>query len=441
MKSIERAIILGAAGRDFHNFLVCFKRDLRTEVVAFTAAQIPGIDGRLFPPVLAGRRYPDGIPIYPESRLEELIRSKGIARAYFSYSDVSHTYVMNLASRVLAAGACFSLISPSSAMLESSKPVISVVAVRTGSGKSQTTRRVSTILRELGIKPVVIRHPMSYGNLEKTAVQRFAKIQDLSRWDLTVEEVEEFEQHIREGNVVYAGVDYTRILRRAEKEGDVIIWDGGNNDTSFIRSVLTITVADPHRAGDEINFFPGEVNLILADVVVINKCDTAKESQIEQLKENIRTRNRKCDILLADSPPRVDRPELIRGKRVLCIEDGPSHTHGNRRVGAAYFAAKRYGARKIVDPRPFARGELKTVFKNYPHLGPVLPALGYHPKQLTEMEDTIRRTPCDTVLVGTPADITRLIKIRQPTVRVSYSLVERCKGGLRKTIKRVLSNR
>ena len=421
----RRIVILGAAGRDFHNFNVCFRNKPEDQVVAFTATQIPDIDGRKYPPELAGPLYPDGIPVVSEAHLEQLILEQCVDLVVFSYSDVSHNHVMDLASRATATGADFLLLGADSTMLESRVPVVSVCAVRTGCGKSPVSRRVVGILRGLGLRVVVVRHPMPYGDLAQQRVQRFAALTDLDRHHCTVEEREEYEPHIISGTVVYAGVDYQAILAEAEREADVILWDGGNNDTPFFRSDLEIVVADPHRAGHELLYYPGEVNLLRADVVVINKVDTAAEADIETVRRNVARRNPHARVIEAASLVKVDQPEKIRGARVLVVEDGPTLTHGEMAYGAGVVAARQGGAEELVDPRPYAAGSLRGVFDKFPHIGALLPAMGYSAQQLAELEETIRRTPCDLVVVATPIDLGRLIEIPKPSVRVRYEIAER----------------
>ncbi len=421
----RRIVILGAAGRDFHNFNVCFRDKPEDQVVAFTATQIPDIDGRKYPPELAGPLYPDGIPIVSEAHLEQLILEQCVDLVVFSYSDVSHNHVMDLASRATATGADFLLLGADSTMLESRVPVVSVCAVRTGCGKSPVSRRVVGILRGLGLRVVVVRHPMPYGDLAQQRVQRFAALTDLDRHRCTVEEREEYEPHIISGTVVYAGVDYQAILAEAEREADVILWDGGNNDTPFFRSDLEIVVADPHRAGHELLYYPGEVNLLRADVVVINKVDTAAEADIETVRRNVARRNPRARVIEAASLVKVDQPEKIHGARVLVVEDGPTLTHGEMAYGAGVVAARQGGAAEVVDPRPYAVGSLRGVFDKYPHIGALLPAMGYSAQQLAELEETIRRTPCDLVVVATPIDLGRVIEIPKPSVRVRYEIAER----------------
>ena len=417
-----KVIIMGAAGRDFHNFNVYFRDNDAYEVVAFTATQIPGIEGRIYPPELAGRNYPRGIPIYPEEELQRLIREYDIDQVIFAYSDVSHEYVMHKASIALANGADFRLMGPKTTMLKAKVPVISVGAVRTGSGKSQTSRQVAKILKSKGLNVVVIRHPMPYGDLRKQVCQRFASYEDLDKYECTIEEREEYEPHIDNGIIVYAGVDYEKILREAEKEADIIVWDGGNNDIPFYKPDLHIVVADPHRAGHEITYHPGEANIRMANVVIINKVDTADPKNVSLVKENIRKVNPNAIILEASSPITADKPELIKGRRALVIEDGPTLTHGNMPYGAATILAKQLGASEIADPRPYAVGSIKEAYEEYPHLGAVLPALGYGEKQIEELKETISRTPCDVVVIGTPVDLRRVMEINKPTVRVKYEL-------------------
>lgn len=417
-----RVVIMGAAGRDFHNFNVYFRNNNNYEVVAFTATQIPGIEERIYPPELAGPNYPNGIPIHPEEELSKLIREHNIDQVVFAYSDVSHEYVMHKASIVLANGPDFRLMGPKTTMLEAKVPVVSVGAVRTGSGKSQTSRQIAKILKNKGLNIVVIRHPMPYGDLRKQICERFASYEDLDKYNCTIEEREEYEPHIDNGIIVYAGVDYETILRQAEKEASVIIWDGGNNDLPFYKPDLHIVVADPHRAGHEVTYHPGETNLRMANVVIINKVDTADPQKVNQVKENVKILNPKAVILDAASPIIADKPESIKGKRVLVIEDGPTLTHGNMPYGAATIAATKLGASEIVDPKPYAVGSIKEAYKKYTHLGKILPALGYGEKQITELKETISRTPCDVVIIGTPIDLRRVMAVNKPTVRVKYEL-------------------
>ena len=418
----KRVIIMGAAGRDFHNFNVYFRDNPDYQVVAFTATQIPNIEGRRYPPELAGRLYPDGIPIYPEEELTDLIRRYQVDQVVFAYSDVSHEYVMHKASQALVAGADFRLMGTGSTMLTSRKPVVAVCAVRTGSGKSQTTRHVCDVLRRMGHRVVVVRHPMPYGDLTAQAVQRFATYEDLDRYRCTIEEREEYEPHIDRGVVVYAGVDYERILRQAEEEADIVVWDGGNNDLPFFRPDLHIVVADPHRPGHEVRYHPGEANLRAADVVVINKVDTADPGGVAQVRENILEVNPQAIVIEAASPIFVEDPRAIQGRRVLVIEDGPTLTHGEMAYGAGVTAARRFGAAELVDPRPYAVRSIAEAFRKYPHIGPLLPAMGYGEEQIRDLEETINATPCDLVLAATPVDIRRLLKVRYPVDRVRYEL-------------------
>ena len=423
---VQQVIIAGAAGRDFHDFNTYFRNNKNFRVVAFTATQIPNIDGRRYPPALSGELYPEGVPIHAESELEALIAEHQVDEVVFSYSDVSHEYVMHLASRVLAAGAGFRLLSPAQTMIESSKPVVSVCAVRTGCGKSQTSRRVLEILqKELGFKRVVaIRHPMPYGNLAAQAVQRFATYADMDKHECTIEEREEYEPYVERGAVIYAGVDYEAILRQAEQEADVIIWDGGNNDVSFYETDLHIVVVDPHRPGHELRYHPGETNLRMADVVVINKVDTADNADVVTVQQNIRKVNQRAVIVKAASPIFVDDPAAISGKRVLVVEDGPTLTHGEMAYGAGVVAAQYFDAAEIVDPRPFSVRSITATYEKYPGTGPVLPAMGYGRSQMADLEETINQAPVDLVLVATPIDLAKLIDIKLPNQRVRYELQE-----------------
>lgn len=425
---------MGAAGRDFHNFNMVFRDNPNHQVVAFTATQIPNIEDRKYPPQLAGRLYPKGIPILPEENLHNLIEKYKVDEVVFSYSDVPHTYVMHKASSVLALGADFKLLGGNSTMLKSKKPVIAVCATRTGSGKSQTTRKVCEILKEMKKKTVVIRHPMPYGDLTKQICQRFGKLSDLDKHHCTIEEREEYEPHIMRGNIVYAGVDYGIILKEAEKEADVIVWDGGNNDIPFYRPDLHITVVDPHRPGHEISYFPGETNLLLADVIVINKIDTANFENIEDVRMNIREKNPKATVIDAASPIFVDRPELIRDKKVLVVEDGPTLTHGEMTYGAGVVAAEKFGAKELVDPRPYVVGDIAKTFEKYPHIGTLLPAIGYGKKQISDLEKTINKTKCDSVVIATPVDLRRFLKINKPSVRIQYELEEIGKPDLKEVL-------
>ncbi len=427
---MKRVLILGAAGRDFHNFNVVFRDNADFYVAAFTATQIPGIADRVYPRELAGSLYPDGIPIRPEEEMEKLIREEKVEAVVFSYSDVSHLEVMHLASRAVAAGADFWLLGAARTQLAAGVPVVSVCAVRTGCGKSPTSRRVAEELRRLGWHLVVVRHPMPYGNLAAQRVQRFASLDDLERHRCTIEEREEYEPHISRGSVVYAGADYGEILRQAEKEADLILWDGGNNDTPFIRSDLEIVVADPHRAGHELAYYPGEVNLRRAHVVIINKVDTATAESVEQVRDNVRQHNPKAVVIEAASKVFVTDADQIKGRRVLVVEDGPTLTHGEMPYGAGVVAARQWGAAERVDPHPYAVGSIRETFQRYPHLNALLPAMGYGDAQQRELEQTINRTPCDLVLVATPVDLARLLKLNKPTLRVTYELEERTRPGL-----------
>jgi predicted GTPase len=420
-----RVLIAGAAGRDFHNFNLVYRDRPEHEVVAFTATQIPNIDGRRYPPELAGTLYPEGIPILPESALEQLVREHEIDEVVFAYSDVTHEHVMHVGSRALAAGASFRLISPRETMLATRTPTVAICAVRTGSGKSQTTRRVAELLREAGKRVAVLRHPMPYGDLTAQAVQRFERYEDLDAADATIEEREEYEPHIAEGNLVFAGIDYERILRAAEREADVILWDGGNNDTPFIKPDLHIVVLDPHRPGHELRYHPGETNLRMADVCVVNKVDSATQEGIDAVLESIRNYTTNARVILAASPFHVERDgEAIRGKRVLAVEDGPTLTHGEMTYGAAVLAAKQHGAAELIDPRPYAVGSIAETFERYPHVGALLPAMGYGKQQMKDLRETIHRSDADLVLIGTPIDLRRLIDFGKPALRVTYKLQE-----------------
>ncbi len=419
-----RTLIMGAAGRDFHNFNVYFRNNPDYEVVAFTATQIPDIAGRTYPAGLAGTQYPRGIPIYPETELVQLIHEKQVQQVVFAYSDVPHEYVMHKASIVMAAGADFRLMGLQSTQLKSTKPVVSVCAVRTGSGKSQTTRRVSLILRGMGYRVAAIRHPMPYGDLEKQAVQRFAAYADLDAQQCTIEEREEYEPHLDNGVIVYAGVDYERILRQAEKEVDIVLWDGGNNDFPFYVSDFKIVVADPHRPGHEVSYHPGETNVRSADVFVINKVDTAAAEAVNTVRQNLARLNPQAQIIEAASPLFVEDPAAIRGKRVLVVEDGPTLTHGEMAYGAGWVAARRFGAAEIVDPRPYAVRSIKATYEKYPTTGPILPAMGYGDAQTRDLEETIRKADVDMVIIATPIDLKRIIRIDKPAQRVRYELQE-----------------
>jgi predicted GTPase len=423
-KERKRVLILGAAGRDFHNFNVCFRDQADYRVVAFTAAQIPGIESRRYPPSLSGSLYPQGIPIFPEEELEELIRRENIQQVVFAYSDVSHAAVMHIASRVLACGADFSLIGPERSSLPAARLVISVCAVRTGCGKDSVVRRIATLLKDRGLRPVVVRHPMPYGDLSAQAVQRFATVDDCDRAQCTIEEREEYEQHIANGVVVYAGVDYARILTEVEREADVILWDGGNNDWPFYRSDLEIVLLDPHRAGHELLYHPGETNLRRARLLVVNKIDSAPLSGVQQILANVAAVNPSAIVIQARSAVKVDNPDLIRGKRVLLIEDGPTLTHGEMAYGSGSVAAHRYGAAAVVDPRPFARGSLVETFERFPWVRTSLPAMGYSRDQLADLAVTIAAVDCDTVVIATPVDLARLIAIDKPCCRARYDLEE-----------------
>jgi predicted GTPase len=421
---VKNAIIMGAAGRDFHNFNVYFRKKPHYRVVAFTATQIPDIANRKYPAELAGKLYPKGIPIYAEEELSSLIQKYKVKDVYFAYSDVSHEYVMNKGSQVMAAGANFCLLGPNDTMIKSRKPVVSVCAVRTGSGKSQTSRKVALTLKAKGRKVVVIRHPMPYGNLVKQKVQRYATYDDLTKNECTIEEREEYEPHISHGIIVYAGVDYGAILRQAEREAGVILWDGGNNDFPFYKSDLEIVVADPHRAGHELRYHPGETNFRRAQVIVINKMDTAQKDQVDAVLENIKKFNPKAVVICANSKITVEDGGAIAGKRVLVIEDGPTVTHGGMKYGAGIVAAQKYGAAEIIDPRPFSVGSIKKTFEKYGHLDNVLPAMGYGEKQTKELAETINKIDCDLVVSGTPIDLNRIITANKRLLRVRYELEE-----------------
>lgn len=417
---IEKVIIMGAAGRDFHNFNVYFRDNPRYRVIAFTATQIPNIEGRVYPPELSGGFYPEGIPIHPEDELRELIRTHRVDLVAFSYSDVLHVDVMHKASIAMAGGADFILIGAPYTMLESKKPVIAVCAVRTGSGKSQTTRKVCDILKNMGKSVVAVRHPMPYGDLRKQVVQRFSSYDDFEKHKCTIEEREEYEPLVDQGIIVYSGIDYGEILKEAEREADVIVWDGGNNDTPFYRPDVHIVLFDPHRPGHELLYFPGEVNMLMADIAVINKVDTAEPEQIDKVRTNIEAYAPEADIVLAESPVIVSNPERIKGKRVLVVEDGPTLTHGEMKFGAGSIAAKQFQAVEMVDPRPHARGSIREVYNQYPHIGPVLPAMGYSAEQIKELEQTINGIDCDLVLFATPVQLPLILNIEKQTVRVRY---------------------
>ena len=422
--SRKRVLIMGAAGRDFHNFNTVYRHNPDYDVVAFTATQIPNIDDRTYPPELSGDLYPDGIPIHDEAELTNLIKELSVDDVVFSYSDVPHEYVMHKASEVIKFGANFVLLGGEPTMIKSNKPVVAIGAVRTGCGKSQTTRRVAEVLASAGKKVVAIRHPMPYGDLAKQKVQRFATLEDLELHDCTIEEMEEYEPHIVRGSVVYAGVDYKAILDQAEEEADVILWDGGNNDLPFYKPDLFIVVADPHRAGHEMSYFPGESNLRMADVVVINKMDSARQEDVAKLKKNIDAVNPGATVIEANSPVSVDDSEIISGKRCLVIEDGPTLTHGEMKFGAGTVAAEKFGAVEIIDPRPWIEGTIADTFEKYPTIGKVLPAMGYGGQQVKDLEATINAVDCDVVVIGTPIDLRRIISIDKPSVRVTYDLAE-----------------
>ena len=423
----KNILIIGAAGRDFHNFNTCYRGNADYNVVAFTAAQIPDIDGRKYPTELAGELYPEGIPIFAEDQLVELIKKYDVEECVFAYSDVPYNRVMNVSAVVNTAGADFKLIGPKKTALKSTKPVISVCATRTGCGKSQTSRKVIELLMAKGLKVVAARHPMPYGDLVAQKVQRFATVEDLAKHKCTIEEMEEYEPHVVRGNVIYAGVDYEAILRAAEQDPngcDVVLWDGGNNDFEFFDADLSITVADPHRAGAELSYYPGEVSLRMADVVIINKMDTAAPEDIQIVRQNIAKVNPEAIVVDAASPVTVEDPSLIKGKKVLVVEDGPTLTHGEMKLGAGTVAAMKFGAAEIVDPRPYTVGKLSETFKIYPNIGTLLPAMGYGDEQVKDLETTINNTVCDTVIIGTPMDLNRIIKINKPTVRIGYDLDE-----------------
>jgi predicted GTPase len=417
---VEKVIIMGAAGRDFHNFNVYFRGNERYDVVGFTATQIPDIDGRRYPPELAGERYPDGIPVYPDSRLRELILERQVDLVVFSYSDIPHVEVMHKASLATAAGADFMIVGAPYTMLESRRPVISVCAVRTGCGKSQTSREVVRVVQQMGLRAVAVRHPMPYGDLTKQVAQRFASLEDIAAQGCTIEEREEYEPMVRMGAVIYAGVDYEKILRLAESEADVVVWDGGNNDTPFYKPTLHVVIFDPHRPGHEILYHPGETNLYLADVAVINKVDSADPAHVEQVRATIAERNPRARIVLAESELTIDRPETIAGRRVLVVEDGPTLTHGEMAFGAGVIAARRNGAATLVDPRPWLVGTLRDTFAKYPKIGALLPAMGYSPRQVKDLEATLNAADCDLVVSATPIDLERLVACNKPLVRVRY---------------------
>ncbi len=431
-----KVLIMGAAGRDFHNFNLLYRNNDQYKVLAFTAAQIPDIEGRMYPPELAGNLYSEGIPIHHEDELESLIQEKQVDEVVFSYSDVSHEYVMHQAALVNAAGASFVLLNTRKTMIKSTKPVVAICAVRTGCGKSQTTRAVASILKKMDKKLVVVRHPMPYGNLVAQKCQRFANYDDLKKHDCTIEEREEYEPHLAMGSIIYAGIDYEEILAKAQVEADVVIWDGGNNDTPFFKPDLHIVVTDPLRPGHELRYYPGETNLRMADVVIINKEGSAKLEDIEKVRENTLKLNGKATVIDAVSPISVEDSAIIRGKRVLAVEDGPTLTHGEMKFGAAVVAAKKFGAAEIVDPRPFLEGTLKETFKLYPEIGAVLPAMGYGSAQMKDLETTINNTDCDVVIIGTPIDLRKLINLNKPAVRVTYDLQEVGKPNLEDVLQR-----
>lgn len=435
---MRKVIIMGAAGRDFHNFNIFFKNNPKYKVVCFTATQIPNIEGRRYPAELAGKRYPKGIMIFSEKELTNLIKKYKIDVVVFSYSDISHNYVMHKASEVIAAGADFWLLGPKSSMLKSRRKVIAICAARTGSGKSQTTRRICEILKKYGFKFSIIRHPMPYGDLRKQIIQKFHTYKDLDKYNCTIEEREEYEPHIRMGNTIFAGVDYSIILKAAEKISEIIIWDGGNNDLPFYRPDLHIVVVDPFRVGNESTYHPGEANVRLADLVIINKVDTASRKSVEILKENIKQLNNRATIIEAASPTFADKDELIRNKRVVVVEDGPTLTHGEMSFGAGTVAAKKFRAKKIVDPKPYAVGSIKKVYEKYPQIGAVIPAIGYTKKQIKELEKSINNTPADSIVIATPIDLRRFIKLNKPAVKVEYKLKEKTGNRLERIIVKIV---
>jgi predicted GTPase len=434
----RKIIIMGAAGRDFHNFNCLFRDNEDYEVVAFTATQIPDIEGRTYPVELAGSLYPKGIPIEPEEQLEQLIRDHNIDEVWFSYSDVEHTYVMHIASKVIGWGPHFGVCSATRTMVESTKPVVAITAVRTGVGKSQTTRYVSRLLKQMGKKVVAIRHPMPYGDLAKQACQRFETYEDLDRHQCTIEEREEYEPHIDNGFVVFAGVDYEKILREAEKEADVILWDGGNNDTPFYKSDLHMTLVDPHRAGHELTYYPGETNLRISHLLIVNKVDTADADKVEQVMESCRTANPEARLIKCRSVITTEQPELVKGKRALVVEDGPTLTHGGMTYGAGWFAAKQAGAAEIVDAKPYAAGSIKATYEKYPNAGQILPAMGYGEQQVRDLEATINATPADVVVEGTPINLQRIIKVDKPIANVSYELEEVEPGTIEEMLRKAV---
>lgn len=433
----KNILIMGAAGRDFHNFNTIYRNNDEYNVVAFTATQIPNIEGRIYPPELAGKNYSKGIKIYEESKLTDLIKELNVDEVIFSYSDVPFNYVMTKASIVNAAGAAFTLLSVEKTMIKSSRPVVAVLAVRTGSGKSQTSRKIMNILRDAGKKVVAVRHPMPYGDLVKQKIQRFGTYGDLKKHNCTIEEIEEYEPHIARGGVIYSGVDYEAILREAEKEADIILWDGGNNDTAFFKPDLVFTVTDPHRPGHGMTYYPGNTSLRIADAVIINKIDSADPENIAKVKKNIEEANPDAKVIEAESTVTAEKPELIKGKRVLIVEDGPTLTHGEMRYGAGTIAAQRLGASEIVDPRPYTVDSITATFKEYPDIGILLPAMGYGEKQMKDLEETINKTDCDSVVIGTPIDLGRLLRINKPFTRIRYDLNE--KGNI--TLESVLKDK
>jgi len=437
----KNILIMGAAGRDFHNFNVCFRNNPNYNVVAFTATQIPNIAGRKYPKELAGNLYQDGIPIYDEKNLEFLISKYNIDEVVFSYSDVSHEYIMHKASLVIKAGANFKLLGSNSTMLKSSKPVIAICAVRTGCGKSQTTRKVASILKEMGYKIAIIRHPMPYGDLKKQILQKFNSVEDFKKYNCTIEEIEEYEHHILNGNTVYAGVDYELILREAERETDIILWDGGNNDIPFYKPDLYITIVDPHRANHEVKYFPGEINFIASDVIIINKIDTANPMDIQVVRDNISKYNPDAIVIEAASPIIVNEYKKIKGKNVIVVEDGPTLTHGEMSYGAGKIAAEKYGAKEIIDPRPWLSGKIKETFQKYPNTGNIIPAMGYSGKQIEDLEKTINQIPAELVITGTPIDLSKIIKINKPMVRVYYDIQEIGYPDLKTVIKDFLNKK
>ncbi|MFC1609647.1 cyclic 2,3-diphosphoglycerate synthase [Myxococcota bacterium] len=436
-----KTIIMGAAGRDFHNFNTRFRNNEQHEIVAFTATQIPYIVGRTYPSEIAGPLYPNGIPIHDESEIVDLIRGQDIEQVFFSYSDVSYDYLMSRASVVQAAGADFILAEPFGTMLPADKPVVAVCAVRTGCGKSQTTRMVAGLLKKRGLRVAVVRHPMPYGKLIEQRCQRFESIEDMERQKCTIEEMEEYEPHIREGFLVFAGVDYAEILTAAQKEADAVLWDGGNNDTPFFKPDLHVVVADPHRVGHERRYYPGELNTRLADVFVINKEDSAEPDNIAKLSSSLAELNPGAALVHANSKVTVDDPDSLRGKRVLCVEDGPTLTHGEMTFGAAVIAAKRHGATEIVDPRPWVQGAIQETFDKYPNIGPVLPAMGYSQQQIADLGATIDRVDADITLIGTPINLTRLVKLNKPALRVQYDLEEKGEPSLTTIVNKFLDDR